>query len=137
MEIGDIFVVNKADRENVDKAMVDIEAMLNMNLENEKWRPPVVKTTAIMGEGIAELLDKIDSHREYLEAGAMDTRRRQRVETEVVEAIKEKVAGSIVTDLKKKGELDKLVQKILEKETDPYSVADMLLAKRLKRFKTD
>jgi len=89
-----------------------------------------------MGEGIIELLDKIDQHRKYLEAGAIDTRRRQRVETELVEAIKEKVAEAIVDDLKKKGELDMLVQKILTKETDPYSVADMLLAKRLKRFKT-
>ncbi len=136
MEIGDIFVVNKADRENVNKAMIDIETMLGMNPEKEKWKPPVIKTTAIIGKGIAELLDKIDSHREYLEAGAIDTQLRQRVETELVEAIKEKVAGSIVANLKKRGKLDNLVQKILEKETDPYSVADMLLAKRLKRFKT-
>jgi len=136
MEIGDVFVVNKADRENVNKAILDIEAMLNMNPEKEKWRPPVVKTTAITGEGIAELLDKIDQHREYLEAGAIATRRRQRVETELVEAIKEKVAESIVDDLKQTGDLDKLIEKILAKETDPYSAADVLLAKRLKRFKT-
>jgi len=135
MEIGDIFVVNKADRENVNKAMIDIETMLNMNPEREKWRPPVVKTTAITGEGIAELLDKIDQHGKYLEAGAIDTRRRQRVETELVEAIKEKVAESIVDELKQTGDLDKLVQRILAKETDPYSAADMLLDKRLKRFK--
>ncbi len=136
MEIGDIFVVNKADRENVNKAMIDIEAMLSMNPEKEKWKPPVIKTTAIIGKGISELLDKIDLHREYLEAGTIDKRRRQRAETELVEAIKEKVTGSIVADLKKKGELDNLVQQILEKETDPYSAADMLLSKRLKRFKT-
>jgi len=136
MEIGDVFVVNKADRENVNKAILDIEAMLNMNPEKEKWRPPVVKTTAITGEGIAELLDKVDQHREYLEAGAIATRRRQRVETELVEAIKEKVAESIVDDLKQTGDLDKLIEKILAKEADPYSAADVLLAKRLKRFKT-
>jgi len=136
MEIGDIFVVNKADRENVNKAMIDIETMLNMNPEREKWRPPVVKTTAITGEGITELLDKIDQHRRYLEAGAIATRHRQRVEAELVEAIKERVAQSIVEDSKQRGELDKLVQRILAKEMDPYSAADMLLAKRLKRFKT-
>jgi len=136
MEIGDIFVVNKADRENVNKAMIDIEIMLNMNPKMGKWRPPVVKTTALTGEGIAELLDKMDQHRKYLEAGAIATRHRQRVETELVEAIKEKVAESLVDDLRRKGELDKLVQKILVKETDPYSAAGMLLAKRLKRSKT-
>jgi len=136
MEIGDVFVVNKADRENVNKAVIDIESMLNMNPEKEKWRPPVVKTTAIVGEGTTELLEKIDQHRKYLEAGAIDIRRRQRVETELVEAIKGRVAESIVEDLKQKGELDELIHKILAKETDPYSAADMLLAKRLKSFKT-
>jgi LAO/AO transport system kinase len=135
MEIGDIFVVNKADRENVNKAMIDIEAMLNMNPEREEWRPPVVKTTAITGEGITELLDKVDKHKKYLEAGAIATRHKQRVETELVEVIKEKVAQSIIEDLKQRHELDKLVQRILAKEMDPYSAADMLLAKRLKRFK--
>ena len=136
MEIGDVFVVNKADRENVNKAVIDIESMLNMNPEKEKWRPPVVKTTAIVGEGTTELLEKIDQHRKYLEAGAIDIRRRQRVETELVEAIKGRVAESIVEDLKQEGELDELIHKILAKETDPYSAADMLLAKRLKSFKT-
>jgi len=136
MEIGDIFVVNKADRENVNKAVIDIEAMLDMNPEKEKWRPPVVKTTAIVGKGTTELLEKIDHHRKYLEAGAIDMRRRQRVETELVEAIKGRVAESIVEDLKQKGELDELIQKILARKTDPYSAADMLLAKRLKSFKT-
>lgn len=136
MEIGDIFVVNKADRENVNKAILDIETMLNMNPEKEKWKPPVLKTTAITGEGITILLDKIDQHKKYFEAGAIDTRNRQRVETELVEAIKEKVAESIVDDLKQKGDLDKLVQKILAKEMDPYSAASMLLAKRLEWFKT-
>lgn len=136
MEIGDIFVVNKGDRENVDKTMLDIETMLNMSPERKKWKPPVVKTTAITGEGIIELLDKINQHRKYLETGAIDTRHRQRVETELVEAIKEKVAKAIVDDLKQKGELDEFVQKILVKEIDPYSAADMLLAKRLKRSKT-
>jgi len=120
----------------VNKAVIDIEAMLDMNPEKEKWRPPVVKTTAIVGEGTTELLEKIDQHRKYLEAGAINIRRRQRVETELVEAIKGRVAESIVEDLKQKGELDEVIHKILARETDPYSAADMLLAKRLKSFKT-
>ena len=135
MEIGDIFVVNKADRENVNKTVVDIEAMLDMNPNKEKWMPPVVMTTAITGEGITELLDKIDEHRKYLKAGAIETRRRERTEAELVDVIKEKVAESILEDLKRKGELEEVVRKILSRETDPYSAADMLLAKRLKGFK--
>ena len=137
MEIGDIFVVNKADRENVNKAMIDIEAMLNMNPEKEKWKPPIIKTTAITGEGIAELLAKIGQHKKSLETGAVESQLRQRVETELVEAIKEKVAEAIFNDLKQRGELEKTVEKIMAKETDPYSAADVLLAKRLKQIKKE
>jgi len=137
MEIGDIFVVNKADRENVNKAMIDIEAMLNMNPEKEKWKPPIIKTTAITGEGIAKLLDKIGQHKKCLETGAVESRLRKRVETELVEAIKEKVAEAIFTDLKQRSELKKIVEKIMAKETDPYSAADVLLAKRLKQIKKE
>ena len=137
MEIGDVFVVNKADRENVNKAIIDIEAMLNMNREKRKWKPPIIKTTAITGEGIAELLDKIGQHKESLETGTVESRTRQRVETELVEAIKEKVAEAIFNDLKQRGELKKIVEKIMAKETDPYSASDVLLAKRLKQTKKE
>jgi len=131
MEIGDIFVVNKADRENVDRTVSDIEAVLNMNPE-EKWRPPVVKTTATTGDGTRELLDKIEQHRSYLKSGALKTRRRRMVETELVEAIREKATESIIDRLKQKGRLDEIVDEILARKTDPYSAADRLLAERLK-----
>ncbi len=131
MEIGDVFVVNKADRENVDKTISDIEAMLNMNPEG-KWRPAVIKTTAITGEGTTELLDKIDEHRNFLRSGAFKMRRREMVESELVEAIKEKATESIVNYLKRRGRMDKIVDEIVMRKTDPYSAADRLLAERLK-----
>ena len=131
MEIGDIFVVNKADRENVNRTVGDIEAMLNMNPAG-KWRPPVVKTTAITGEGTPELLDKINEHKNYLESGALKIRRRQIIQAELVEAIREKATESIVNYLKQRGKLDDIVNKILMRKTDPYSAADRLLAERLK-----
>lgn len=136
MEIGDIFVVNKADRENVEKAVSDIRAMLNMIPEKEKWVPPVIKTTAIRDEGTADLVDEVDQHREYLKAGALDVRRKERIKVELVEAIKLKAAESIINDLKQDGELDEFVHKILERRMDPYSAADKLLTKRLKNYKT-
>ncbi|KPV65126.1 MAG: putative hydrogenase nickel incorporation protein HypB [Candidatus Bathyarchaeota archaeon BA1] len=128
MEIGDIFVVNKVDRENVEKAVGDIEAMLEMGIEERVWRQPVIKTMAITGEGAIELLDKIDRHREYLEAGGLDVQRRQRVETELIEAIQRKATESILTDLKQRGKLDEMIHKILAREMDPYSAADMVLS---------
>jgi len=131
MEIGDIFVVNKADRENVNRTVSDIEAMLNMN-PKEKWRSPVVKTTAITGEGTPELLDKINEHKNYLKSGALKMRRRQIVQTELVEAIREKATESIVNYLKRRGKLDEIVDEIVVRKTDPYSAAEKLLAERLK-----
>ena len=131
MEIGDIFVVNKADRENVNRTVSDIEAMLNMNPEG-KWRPLVVKTTAITGEGTPELLDKINEHKNYLKSGALKMRRRQIVQTELVEAIREKATESIVNYLKRRGKLDEIVEEIVVRKTDPYSAAEKLLAERLK-----
>lgn len=131
MEIGDIFVVNKADRDNVNKTMSDIEAVLKMNPEG-KWRPQVVKTTAITGEGATELLNRIDEHRNHLKSRALRTRRSKMVERELVEAIREKAAESVVEYLRKKGRLEEVVEEILMRKTDPYSAAERLLRERWK-----
>jgi len=135
MEIGDIFVVNKADRENANKAVSDIEAMLELATEKAGWKPPVVKTSAFTGEGIAQLLEFIDQHRAYLRTGVFDERRRERVENELIEALREKITESVLNDLRSRGEWERLARKILERRTDPYTAADELLSKPL-RFKT-
>jgi LAO/AO transport system kinase len=129
MEIGDIFVVNKADRENANKSMSYIQAMLEMNAEKTGWKPSVLKTTALTGVGITELLAKIEEHKKYLETGALEANLKEKVETELIEAIKQKISESIIKDLKRKGEWEKLTQRILTRETDPYSAADTLLKK--------
>lgn len=136
MEIGDIFVVNKADRENADEAVINIETMLNMASEKQEWKPAVIKTTATKDEGITELLNQINQHFEYLKTENPDKQRRLRAETELVEAIKQKITETITSELEHDSELEKLVQKILTRKIDPYSAADILLEKRLKGFKT-
>jgi len=132
MEIGDIFVVNKADRENADKAVSDIEAMLELATEKAGWKPPVVKTSAFTGEGIAQLLEHSDQHRAYLRTGVLDERRRERVENELVDALRERITESILSDLRSKSEWKRLTRRILTRQTDPYTAADELLARRLK-----
>ncbi|MFB0523763.1 MAG: methylmalonyl Co-A mutase-associated GTPase MeaB [Candidatus Bathyarchaeia archaeon] len=132
MEIGDIFVVNKADRENANKAVSDIEAMLGMATETTGWKPLVMKTSAFTGEGIAQLLEVIDQHRAYLKTGVLDERQKERVEDELIEALKEKITKSILSDSRSRGEWRKFTQKILARQTDPYTAADELLAKHLK-----
>lgn len=135
MEIGDIFVVNKADLEDVDKAVAAIEAMLEMNIQKKDWKPPVVKTIATMEEGIVELVEKVVQHKAYLDSGAIHAQSRQRVEIELEEAVKLKLTEVILDKLKRREEFRELVDKILAKETDPYSAAEMLLEGKLKEYK--
>ena len=133
MEIGDVFVVNKADRENADKAVIDIRAMLEMSSEKQAWKPPIVKTIAIMGEGVNQLIEKIEEHKKYLESGVFASKHRERVEAELLEALKQKVEESILSDLKQEGDFDEMLKKISTREIDPYSAAERIIAKKLKR----
>ena len=115
MEIGDIFVVNKADRENANKAIMDIQAMLQLNNKEKTWKSPVLKTVALTGEGVPQLIEKIEEHKSLLERESERKRSREKAEAELTEAIKEKVAASIIEDLKREGKFEELLQKILEK----------------------
>jgi LAO/AO transport system kinase len=138
MEIADIFVVNKADRENADKAVIDIQSNLQLNSKHAIWRPPVLKTAAITGEGIRELVDKIEEHRCFLEGNSecRTASLRNRAEAELVEAIKEKAADALIDQLRKKGRLDELLQKILEKKIDPATAAAKLLKETFNHERT-
>ena len=130
MEIGDIFVVNKADRENADKAVMDIQAMLRLNNKERAWKPPVLKTVALTGEGVSKLIEKIEEHKRFPEKESEHKRSREKAESELIEAIKEKVASSIIEELKEEGKFEVFLQEILAKKTDPASIAEKLLSER-------
>jgi LAO/AO transport system kinase len=134
MEIADIFVVNKADRENADKAVIDIQSNLQLSNKQTAWKPPVLKTTAITGEGVRGLVDKAEEHRCFLEGNAecRTALLKNRAEAELVDAIKEKVADTLIDELRRKGKLDELLQRILEKKVDPTSAAEKVLKETLK-----
>jgi len=129
MEIADVFVVNKADRENAGKTLSDIQAMLQLNSKERGWKPPILKTVALTGEGVGELVDNLEEHRCFLERedGCRRDLLRTKAETELVEALKERVVSSIIDDLREKGKLDEVLQKILTKKLDPASAAERLL----------
>ncbi len=131
MEIADIFVVNKADRENADKAVIDIQSMLQLNNKEKAWKPPILKTVALTGEGVTELIEKLEEHKRFLEKE--HKKRLMKAEAELVETIKEQIASSIIEELKKEGTFEELLQKILKKEIDPVSVAEKLLKEKIKK----
>ncbi len=135
MEIGDIFVVNKADRENANKAVSDIHAMLELCNEKGRWHPAIIKTVAITGEGTNQLIDKLKDHRIYLQQGEARLRQKRVVEAELVEAITQKAAEHVLEVLQKTGKLDALISRILAKEIDPLTAAEETLAEQIRNFR--
>lgn len=129
MEIADVFVVNKADRENANKTVSDIQSILQSNSKDATWKPTVLKTIALTGEGVQELVDKLEEHKCFLkgEVQCKKDKLKAKAEDELIEAIKEKIAGSIIESLKREERFEELLQEILEKKTDPASAADKLL----------
>jgi len=133
MEIADIFVINKADREGADRLVGAVEA--NLALETvapNAWRPPVLKTTATAGKGIAELVDTIWRFRER-SAGAQASRRRSRSEYRLRELVSERFMNHLERDILAPGELASLVERISARELDPYSAASDLFRRATKR----
>jgi LAO/AO transport system kinase len=133
MEIADIFVVNKADRENADKAVMDIQAILQLNNKEATWKPPILKTTALTGEGVPQLIEKLEEHRRYMEKEKERRKSLLRAEAELLEAVREKVTNTIVDELKREEKYEELLQKILDKEIDPTSAAEKLLQRKLRK----
>ncbi|MDQ1447384.1 MAG: GTPase [Actinomycetota bacterium] len=126
LEIADIFVVNKADRPGVDVTVSDLAGMLDLGAR-KRWQPPIVRTIATTGDGLAELWDEIGAHREFLEAdGAVDARRRARLVDEIRGLLAERLlerAGAMTEGEK----FDALVDGVADRTSDPYKAVDALL----------
>jgi LAO/AO transport system kinase len=133
MEIADIFVVNKADRENAEKAVMDIQAILQLNNKETEWKTPILKTTALTGEGVSQLIEKMEEHKRFLEKEVGRKRSLGKAEAELVEAIKEKVSNSIIDELKREGKFEELLQEILDRKIDSASAAEKLLHGKLRK----
>ena len=133
MEIADIFVINKADRENADKAVMDIQSILQLNNKEKTWKTPILKTIALTGEGVPQLIEKLEEHRQFLKKENERKKSLMRAEAELTEAIKEKVVSSIIDELRKERKFEELLHQILEKEIDPASAAEKLLRGKFKK----
>jgi LAO/AO transport system kinase len=129
MEIADIFVVNKADREGADRTAASIEAMLTLEQRPAgEWRPPVMRTVATTGTGIADLAATIDRFREATK-DALATRRRARAEWRLREVLGRAFMQHVERDVLRAGEFDELLTKIAGREIDPYGAAAGVMAR--------
>jgi LAO/AO transport system kinase len=132
MEIADIFVVNKADREGADRTAASIEALLSLETFGpDDWRPPIVKTEATTGKGVPELLEAIDRFRQH-SAGSQARRRRERAEWRLRELVAQRFMAHVEQRVLDAGEFERLLDLIAARETDPYTVADDVLNRALR-----
>jgi LAO/AO transport system kinase len=132
MEIADIFVVNKADREGADRTVAYIEAMLSLQTFDEgAWRPPILRTEATAGRGVAGLLEAIERFRSHT-AGEQGARRRARAEWRLRELLARRFLDHLEDAVLAPGEFDRTLDEIAGRELDPYSAADRMIARALK-----
>lgn len=133
LEIGDLFTINKADREGTDKLNIEIEMMLELNPEHVGWRPPINRTIASKGEGIEAVVDSIEEHQKYLnDSGEIVKIRKARIKNEVTAMLNDKVNRYIDKNVVSTDEFDSLVEKLQGREIEPYSVVDDIVGKVLK-----
>jgi LAO/AO transport system kinase len=150
LEIGDIFVVNKADLDGSDRTVQELREMLDYRdgripgtvghhgatemdvsvegTDQRGWEPQIVETVAERGEGVDELLETLAEHRQYLDdSGEHEIQQRQRYAEEIRTLIREDVNELLTEELEAQGGLEEFVTQVVERETDPYSVSDRVV----------
>ena len=155
LEIADIFVVNKADMDGADRTVMELREMVQMRDESPMaghhgmedmagdevesddadeddgtgWEPRIVETVAKNGDGVEEFLSTITEHVSWLaESGELEAQTRKRYEAEIKTLLREDTAALLEEELAARGGVETYVDRVLERETDPYSVADELVA---------
>jgi LAO/AO transport system kinase len=132
LEVADVFVVNKADRDGADQTVRDLRYMLSLGGRHSDaghWRPPIVKTVASRDKdnGIDEVLEKIEGHRAWLESSGEAHRRRRERAAREIEAIALAFLRERMGDVRGSAALGALADRVVAGECDPYSAADELL----------
>ena len=128
LEIGDLFTINKADREGVDKLNIEIEMMLELNQESVEWRPPINRTVASKDEGITEVVDSIEEHKKFLfQTGKIEMIRANRIKSEVTAMVNDRISRYVDAKVVATEEFAKTITRLQNREIDPYSVVDKIV----------
>jgi LAO/AO transport system kinase len=131
LEVADIFVVNKADRDGAEQTVRDLRYMLSLGERRERdgstWKAPIVRTIASKGEGIDDVVATVDQHREWMaKSGERDRRRQLRARAEI-EAITLEQVRMRIGDIRGSGNLPELAKRVVAGELDPYTAAEELM----------
>lgn len=129
MEIGDIFVINKADRDGVYATEKELEALLSLASRDDGWDPPIVKTVATENQGLDTLAEAIDKYRQtQLSASATSERRHAIARWRIVELMRERLLAQVLASDSSVAMLEKLADEVATRRRDPYSAVDELIA---------
>ena len=131
MEIGDIFVINKADREGVNATEKELEALLSLAMRDDSWEPPIVKTVATEGKGIQDLAAAIEKYRNFhSESKSGDGRRRAIARWRILELLRERLVAQTLESDSASEKLDRLAGEVASRQRDPYSAVEELINTR-------
>lgn len=136
LEVGDIFVINKADREGADRTINDIRLMIEMDEKRYKngWKPPILTAQAVFDKGIKEILDEIEKHGKYLISSPerKSMLQHEKARNDLVEMIKDRIVSDVLSDIIHSGKFEEALQLIVERKIDPYTACDNIVLKKLK-----
>jgi LAO/AO transport system kinase len=127
MEIGDVFTINKADREGVIRTEKELQALLSLAHRPDFWNPPIVKTVATENKGIEDLERAIESYYEFQKTGENLERRKAIAKWRLLELLQEKLLADVLSRNGTNEKLEKLAQEIAEKRNNPYSAVEEIL----------
>lgn len=130
MEIGDLFVINKAEREGVERTERELIALLEMSVRSDGWQPPIVRTVATQSKGIAEFADAIERYAAFRrEQAAALPRRASIAENRLLELLRERLLRRVLAEAFAPGELSACAEAVAERRRDPYSIVEEISAK--------
>ena len=129
MEIGDIFVINKADREGVNATETEVEALMSLAMRDDSWEPPIIKTVATESKGIQELAAAIEKYRNFhLQSKSGEGRRRAIARWRILELLRERLVAQTLESDSASEKLDRLAGEVASRQRDPYSAVEEILA---------
>jgi LAO/AO transport system kinase len=130
MEIADVFVINKSDREGAERVEREIRAMQTLAIRKDKWTPPIVKTVATEGKGIPELVAAIAQYQEFLEKNALARKKKiSNWRERLIEMLRESLLEKVLREQMSDDQIGRWAEQVSEHKRDPYSLVEEIVHK--------
>ncbi len=129
MEIADLFVINKADREGVEKIEAQLQAILSISPRPDHWTPPIVRTIATTDKGTAAVVSAIESYAQFArDSRLFEQKKRGRARERLLQVLGEQLVGRVINGQLQDGELETYVELVANRQTDPYTIVEEIIS---------